>query len=101
MVEVKVPIHINVRSPKVTLETSVGHSMSYYQPSTRKKLSYCFESLKILSCKVSQISKRSSIGNLIYRRCHEKTSYVSNYVFFTLLHKWVDRGQMHHFEELQ
>ncbi len=26
-----------------------------------------------------------------YRRCHEKTSYVSNYAFFTLMHKWVDR----------
>ncbi len=36
-----------------------------------------------------------------YRRCHEKTSYVSNYAFFTLLHKWVDRRQTHHFEKLQ
>ncbi len=27
------------------------------------------------------------------RRCREKTSYVSNYAFFTLLHEWVDRGQ--------
>ncbi len=36
-----------------------------------------------------------------YRRRHEKTSYVLNYVFFTLLHKWVDRGQTYHFEKLQ
>ncbi len=36
-----------------------------------------------------------------YRRCHEKTSYVLNYAFFTLMHKWVDRGQIHHFEKLQ
>ncbi len=37
----------------------------------------------------------------IFRRCHEKTSYVSNYAFFTLLYKWVDRGQRHRFEKLQ
>ncbi len=37
----------------------------------------------------------------LYRRCHEKISYVSNYAFFTLLHKWVDRGQMYRFEKLQ
>ncbi len=36
-----------------------------------------------------------------HRRCYEKISYVSNYAFFTLLHKWVDRGQMYRFEELQ
>ncbi len=36
-----------------------------------------------------------------YRRCHEKTSYVSNYAVFTLLRKRVDRGQTHHFEKLQ
>ncbi len=36
-----------------------------------------------------------------YRRCHEKTSYVSNYAFFTLLHKSGDRGQMHRLEKLQ
>ncbi len=36
-----------------------------------------------------------------YRRCQEKTSYVSNYALFTLMHKWVDRGQIHHFEKLQ
>ncbi len=36
-----------------------------------------------------------------HRRCHEKTSYVLNYAIFTLLHKWVDRGQTHHFEKLQ
>ncbi len=36
-----------------------------------------------------------------HRRCHEKTSYVSNYTFFTLMHKRVDRGQTHHFEKLQ
>ncbi len=35
------------------------------------------------------------------RRCHEKTSYVSNYAFFTLLHKWGDRGQTHRLEKLQ
>ncbi len=33
------------------------------------------------------------------RRCHEKTSYVSNYAFFTLLHEWVDRGQAHRLEK--
>ncbi len=27
----------------------------------------------------------------VYRRCYEKASYVSNYVFFTLLHEWVDK----------
>ncbi len=37
----------------------------------------------------------------LYRRCHEKTSYVLNYAFFTLLHKWVFRGQTCHFEKLQ
>ncbi len=36
-----------------------------------------------------------------FRRRHEKTSYVLNYAFFTLLHKWVDRGQTHHYEKLQ
>ncbi len=36
-----------------------------------------------------------------YHRCHEKTSYVSNYAFFTLMYKWVDIGQIHHFEQLQ
>ncbi len=35
------------------------------------------------------------------RRCHEKNSYVLNYAFFTLQHKWVQRGQTHHFEKLQ
>ncbi len=35
-----------------------------------------------------------------YRRCYEKTSYVSNYAFFTSLYKWVDRGQMHRLEKL-
>ncbi len=34
-----------------------------------------------------------------YRRCYKKTSYVSNYAFFTLLHKWVDRGQMRRFQK--
>ncbi len=38
---------------------------------------------------------------VIYRHCHEKTSSVSNYAFFTLMHKWVSRGQIHHFEKLQ
>ncbi len=33
------------------------------------------------------------------RRRHEKT-YVSNDVFFTLLHEWVDRGQTHQLEKL-
>ncbi len=37
---------------------------------------------------------------LIYRRCHEETSYVSNYVFITSSHEWVDRGQMHQLEKL-
>ncbi len=40
-------------------------------------------------------------GLSVYCGCHEKTSYVSNYAFFTLLHKWVNRGQIHHFEKLQ
>ncbi len=35
-----------------------------------------------------------------HRRCHEKTSYVSNYAFITLLHEWVDRGQKHQLEKL-
>ncbi len=39
--------------------------------------------------------------DLSYRRCHEKTSYVSNYAFSPLMHKWVDRGRTHHFEKLQ
>ncbi len=34
-----------------------------------------------------------------YRRCHEKNSNVSNYVFFTLLHEWVDKGWMHQLEK--
>ncbi len=37
----------------------------------------------------------------VYCRYHEKTSYVLNYAFFTLLHKWVHRGRTHHFEKLQ
>ncbi len=37
---------------------------------------------------------------LTYRR-HEKTSYVSNYMFFTLLHEWIDIGQTHQLEKLQ
>ncbi len=37
----------------------------------------------------------------IHRRCHEKISYVSNYAFFILLHKWADRGQTHRLEKLQ
>ncbi len=32
---------------------------------------------------------------LVHRRCHEKTSYVPDYAFFTLLHEWVGRGQTH------
>ncbi len=36
----------------------------------------------------------------VYRRSHEKTSNVSNYEFITLLHEWVDRGQMHQLEKL-
>ncbi len=32
-------------------------------------------------------------GEPTYHRCHKKTSYVSNYAFFILLHKWVDRGK--------
>ncbi len=36
----------------------------------------------------------------LYRCCHEKTSYVSHYPFSTLLHEWVDRGQMHRPEKL-
>ncbi len=40
--------------------------------------------------------------NLVkFRRCQEKTFYVSNNSFFTSMHKWVDRGQTHHFEKLQ
>ncbi len=34
-------------------------------------------------------------------RCREKTSFVSNYVFSTLLHEWVNRGQTHRLEKLQ
>ncbi len=34
------------------------------------------------------------------RRCHKKNSYVSNYAFITLLHEWVDIGQMHQLEKL-
>ncbi len=48
--------------------------------------------------------KKSYILNIILqpnRPCHEKTSYVSNYAFLTLLHEWVDRGQMHPLEKLR
>ncbi len=38
--------------------------------------------------------------HFIYGRCHEKTFCVPNYVFFTLLHEWVDRGQTHQLEKL-
>ncbi len=49
-----------------------------------------------------QLSKGHSKSNgKTYRRCHEKTSYVSNDAFFTVMHKWVNRGQTHHFEKLQ
>ncbi len=37
----------------------------------------------------------------MYRRCHEKTFYVSNYAFFTSLHKWGDRGHMRRLEKVQ
>ncbi len=48
---------------------------------------------------LDELQKRLSLS--AYRRCHEKTSYVLNYAFFTLQHKWVQRGQTHHFEKLQ
>ncbi len=41
------------------------------------------------------------LNKIMYHRCHEKTSYVLNYAFFTLLHEWGDRGQMHRLEKLQ
>ncbi len=44
-------------------------------------------------------SPLSLVSDFVYRRCHEKT-YVSNYAFITLLHEWVDRGQMHQLEKL-
>ncbi len=34
------------------------------------------------------------------RRCHGKTSYMSNKAFITLLHEWVDTGQIHQLEKL-
>ncbi len=34
-------------------------------------------------------------------RRHKKISYVSNYAFFTLLYKWINRGQTHRLEKLQ
>ncbi len=36
----------------------------------------------------------------LFRRCRKKTSYVSIYAFFTLLHEWVDKGQTHRLEKL-
>ncbi len=41
------------------------------------------------------------LKHVSHRLCYEKTSYVSNYAFFTLMHKWADRGLTHHFEKLQ
>ncbi len=45
------------------------------------------------------ISHFCTLQDFRYRRRRYKTSYVSNYAFFTLLHKSVDRGQMHRFEK--
>ncbi len=45
-------------------------------------------------------SKTYKLMQTAYRRCHEKTSYVSNYAFFTLLHKWIDRTKTHRLEKL-
>ncbi len=55
------------------------------------------------SCQFFHIAgtKSSEETYLTYRRRHKKTSYISNYAFSTLLHKWVDRGQTHNFEKLQ
>ncbi len=57
--------------------------------------------LKTVGCTGSATSPLCFSPNFTYRRCHEKTSYVSNYAFFTLMHKWVDREEIHHFEKLQ
>ncbi len=47
------------------------------------------------------VHSHQCLAYFTYRRYHVKTSYVSNYAFFTLLHKWVHRGQTHYFEKLQ
>ncbi len=49
--------------------------------------------LKFYFCRIS------SVGQCIV--VVTKKTYVLNYAFFTLLHKWVDRRQTHHFEKLQ
>ncbi len=52
---------------------------------------------------ISPTSGPREFRRSVYRRCcrrHEKTSYVSNYAFITLLYEWVDRGQMHQLEKL-
>ncbi len=46
-------------------------------------------------------SQKCTDMNGVYRRCHKKISYVLNYAFFTLLHKWDDRGHTHRLEKLQ
>ncbi len=52
--------------------------------------------LKMFHIKSYHINSQCTAAN----RRHEKTSYVSNYVFITLLHEWVERGQMHQLEKL-
>ncbi len=47
------------------------------------------------------IFKYMQIENInTYCRHHEKTSYMSNYALFTLLHKWVGRRQTLRLEKL-
>ncbi len=55
---------------------------------TQYQMRDVYETLGINTNMLQQWMRQVSI---VYRRCHEKTSK-SNYVFFTLLHKWVDRG---------
>ncbi len=61
-----------------------------------------FESMKNITSEVAQhFLIQHNKFHEIYRRCPEKTSYVSNYACFTLLHKWGYRGQTNRLERLQ
>ncbi len=59
------------------------------------------QNFKIADTLEKRKDKVKKLINILNRRCHEKTSYVSYYAFFTLLHKWIDIGRMHRLEKLQ
>ncbi len=82
----------------VLLESGIQRSEV---PPTQKKFKIYHLILKNLKLHQSAIPMCLLERGNENRRCHKKTSYGSNYAFSTLLHEWVDRGQMHRLEKLQ